>query len=1244
MRAQKNTIKFILAAFVMLASTISVAIAQDIPTSNLQLHLKAGVGVTVDGENRVSEWADQSGNDNNATQVNVGTQPILENNVINGEHALKFMGAQHIALPTSSTLGIRNSDYEIFIVYRSIVANTAVEFILGATTNEHFELHTNGGGGLRYIPNMVGQASAFERYIDVGSEGIYTNAQPQIIRLQATETFGNISVNGTTETNRIKDSQSGVDDVLFLGMRGNNSLHLNGYVAEVIIYNTILSEADRDEVEDYLKVKYDVGQPATAPTTQASNISISNVGFNSMTLSLSSGNGEGRIIVAKAEDAVDATPSDLESYNANSSFGSGDSFGTANYVVYSGAGNEVTVSGLAPDTEYHFAAFEFNGAFGTEAYLTTDVPVNSATTDAFPFAGGNGETGTPYQIETAEQLNSMRHLLSSSFILMNNIDLDVEPFNSGAGWLPIGSTQANPFKGSLDGNNFTISNLYINSSNQNSGLFGVLENASISNLTLSSVNITSSQSFTGALGGYSLYGTVNNIQVSGTIAGVQEVGGFYGRIFEAVIVNSSSSANIAGQGTIGGLIGFSVGSISQTGRIENSYSTGNVTATGSGVGGLVGSSSVNIYSSYATGNVTGVSDIGGFVGTNAALINQSYSTGTVVGNLNRTGGLVGQNRVGSSVVDSYAAGSVNGRFTTGGLIGENSAAIVRSFSVGSVSLIPSLPSYGEIGGFIGINTGTITNSYWNTELSGQATSAGGSAKTMQELSQMSTFTNWDFTNTWQMIGGATLPVLRNNPASHRVGVPTITGTEGWRIIANPLSENTFDSLLGSIWTQGFEGATDSNGSPNVYTWATSGSGKSSEYWTPLDNINTSFTPGTGAAVYVYQKDDGPGSDTGSFPKVLTIQGIASNSEQSLTANLNPNINGWALLGNPFAANIDWNATTKSGLFQSVYVYDPQLGDEGDWVYWNGSMGDLTNGEIGAFNAFFVETIAENPTLVIPAEAQTTNATAFLGKEHHEEPVGFSLSLQVEGGQSNTTWFHLSDEASEGIDARDAKKLISLAPNRMSIASQLPDGELLAINHLPLGTELLEIPIQFDSPVSGTHQLVLTPTAPTQDWVIELIDHELNTHLNLNQPDAMYEFEHQSMRKSAVSSPLELLSDGFLMKTSATPRFSLRFSPAQSTSNEPETTTLPQDVSLSQNYPNPFNPTTTIAYSLPQAGAVRLDVYDVLGRQVATLVNNEGHAAGRFSVDFDASRLTTGVYIYRLQAGNTIITKKLSLIK
>ncbi len=89
--------------------------------------------------------------------------------------------------------------------------------------------------------------------------------------------------------------------------------------------------------------------------------------------------------------------------------------------------------------------------------------------------------------------------------------------------------------------------------------------------------------------------------------------------------------------------------------------------------------------------------------------------------------------------------------------------------------------------------------------------------------------------------------------------------------------------------------------------------------------------------------------------------------------------------------------------------------------------------------------------------------------------------------------------------------------------------------------------------------------------------------------------------------------------------------------------IPEQFNLSQNYPNPFNPSTKINYQISTAGIVSLKVYDVLGKEVATLVNEE-KPVGSYEVNFNASRLSSGMYLYRLKAGNFVETKKMILLK
>jgi hypothetical protein len=89
--------------------------------------------------------------------------------------------------------------------------------------------------------------------------------------------------------------------------------------------------------------------------------------------------------------------------------------------------------------------------------------------------------------------------------------------------------------------------------------------------------------------------------------------------------------------------------------------------------------------------------------------------------------------------------------------------------------------------------------------------------------------------------------------------------------------------------------------------------------------------------------------------------------------------------------------------------------------------------------------------------------------------------------------------------------------------------------------------------------------------------------------------------------------------------------------------LPSNFTLEQNYPNPFNPTTNIRYSITLTSKVTLKIYDLLGREVQTLVNDE-QTPGKYSVSLNAGKLSSGIYFYQLKAGDYSATKKLMLLK
>jgi len=213
------------------------------------------------------------------------------------------------------------------------------------------------------------------------------------------------------------------------------------------------------------------------------------------------------------------------------------------------------------------------------------------------FAGGSGTADDPYLVETANHLNNVRDYLGANFRQIANIDLDVAPYNSGYGWQPISI-----FTGVYDGQELIISNLYINRpSSGNTGLFGRLEYAETSNVRVENVNVIGDEQV-GGLAGDTLNSIFYNCSVTGNVTGILSVGGLVGRSSGSVS-NSLSSGSVIGDRRVGGLVGWCMD------PILNSYSLANVSGN-EFVGGLIGYASnytqiTNSYYNYESITING---------------------------------------------------------------------------------------------------------------------------------------------------------------------------------------------------------------------------------------------------------------------------------------------------------------------------------------------------------------------------------------------------------------------------------------------------------------------------------------------------------------------------------------------------------------------------------------------------------------------------------------------------------------
>lgn len=309
---------------------------------------------------------------------------------------------------------------------------------------------------------------------------------------------------------------------------------------------------------------------------------------------------------------------------------------------------------------------------------------------------GSSNLEGPYTIENVWELQNMNLDMNAHYVLKNDINAsETRTWNSGAGFKPVGDFPSNPFNGSLDGNGFTIYDLYINQPHKSYfGLFGYISSSG----SIYDVNLVDNDLFgrwnVGGLVGYNS-GIVINCSLNGSVRCNMNTGGLAG-------TNTGSISNCYTHGLVhgggGGLVGENFGTVTNCGAQGIVF----------GKGGLIGKNYGKVSHSYTTGKVNCMSYPGGLIGLNYGTVSDCHSTGTIEGSI-EVGGLIGRND--GRILDCFSTGFVNGTGDhIGGFVGSNiDGKIFDCYSTGNVNGNTS------VGGFVGYNTGTISNSHYNVD-------------------------------------------------------------------------------------------------------------------------------------------------------------------------------------------------------------------------------------------------------------------------------------------------------------------------------------------------------------------------------------------------------------------------------------------------------------------------------------------------------------------------------------------------
>ncbi len=466
----------------------------------------------------------------------------------------------------------------------------------------------------------------------------------------------------------------------------------------------------------------------------------------------------------------------------------------------------------------------------------------------------------------------------------------------------------------------------------------------------------------------------------------------------------------------------------------------------------------------------------------------------------------------------------------------------------------------------------------------------------------------------------------------RPGEVIILGNEGWRLLSIPKTGGKVSDISDDTAVQGITGGANADSTTNFVIYDSDG------VFEEPTNVSTAWGDGYGFALYFY---DNTSAGSSELPVILDT--TEPEPFLNVTVTLNSGAaNQFTLVGNPFFRNYNTGSITATGgsISDNLSVWSD--------VSSSYSSVDRTNSsqQVSAmWQGFWVETADASVTsITFPKSGKTTSTVGMNSFSKQVANRGdISFTLTSEDSHDENLRIALRDYATIGNDRADGTKLNPLL-TEYAIMSFNNGERLKSVESLPWNLEE-EVTLALEHTlvgVSGEFTFAWNglETIPG-DWQLTLHDYELVTSINMREVGE-YQFMAQA-DVQAKANPLSILTGptAVTAKAKATlHRFGITIGPT-SVSNELDEN--PQSFSLSQNYPNPFNPATTINYSLQEAGAVTISIYNVMGQKVATLVD-EQKSAGQHAVRWEATGVSSGMYYYRLEANGQTITRKMTLIK
>lgn len=434
----------------------------------------------------------------------------------------------------------------------------------------------------------------------------------------------------------------------------------------------------------------------------------------------------------------------------------------------------------------------------------------------------------------------------------------------------------------------------------------------------------------------------------------------------------------------------------------------------------------------------------------------------------------------------------------------------------------------------------------------------------------------------------------------------ISADAGWRMLSLPFQDVAVSAFGEQFPLQGIPGLGHSLFAPNLYT------GYDGSTWTVPTHGSHTITSGKGLIWYSF-------ATSGMIPGVFGHEPTAD-----VTVPLHASGNRWNLVGNPFLKPISVSALQADGdVVPVVQVWQDASGESlGSWIL---STDPALGGVIAPWQAFMLQNGAENAAshLTIPLSAKTIGGTGFF-REPQDAVVRIPIELwRMEGtrGIRHDRGPMIEFDTRPAVAVQRLTPLDGRAAYGWFTGFGAAKGAVAGI-HPEEQTEA-SLAYNLSLPGDGIWR-IRWPEVPTlpEGWSLRLHDLELGVELDVTEEDG-YGFAH--------SGGAQVIEGRFV------------FIARKQVSTSLDPRPIPESPQLLSAWPNPFNPSTEIRYRTSEIGSTRLTIHDLLGREVAVLVDGV-QMAGIHQVRFDAAGLSSGIYLVRLQSAGTFTHHLITLLK